>query len=489
MGYLGSIFSADTDTDMETADIGSGRASWSRGPLLGRGSFGRVNIGFDSASGELIAVKSVRVTENTSHELHALENEYEILQQLDSPNVIKCFGADWSMEDGVPTRNLLLALASGGNLAELASSAGCESGLCEADVARHVRGVVEGLSYIHEQGVVHCDLKARNIVLGDSCVVLVDFGLSLRRREAAGSQEVISDHDLNRKEKLRGTPCWMAPEVVAGGDIGAACDVWSLGCTVIELLTGKPPWSSQCADPMSVLYKLGCTSELPRIPQNVSPSCNNFIHKCLHRDPQQRPTAAELLTHPFLRVQEAIPKAYSTPSHPASSPPLTEVTSKGRLHVDMPSSPMALDSDEDLNLNLTCCKMVDELCALFPPTPSPRLVSPLHMVAQDWGSLTRPSHHPNPTTGTPSNSKFQWEEGIRSKSRPPRRPSISVPAQDGSSLDRQTSSGGARDNAWGAPSPASNHGCLEPESSPPELDPISPDVQEADAWQAWGGER
>ncbi|CAI7878287.1 unnamed protein product [Closterium sp. NIES-53] len=388
MGYLDSILSSDTDTAMETADIGSGRASWSRGPLLGRGSFGRVNIGFDSASGQLIAVKSVRVTNDNSHELHALDNEYEILQRLDSPNVIKCFGADWSMEDGVPTRNLLLALASGGNLAELAPSTDSGSGLCEADVARHVRGVVEGLSYIHQEGVVHCDLKACNVVLGDSCVVLVDFGLSLQRREATDRQEAERNHEVDRKQKLRGTPCWMAPEVVVGGDIGPACDVWSLGCTVIELLTGKPPWSSQCADPMSVLYKLGCTSELPEIPEDVSPFCYDFISKCLCRDPQQRPTAAELLPHPFLCLHDAVPGRHSNPQI-ASFPPVTEATSDSHLRVAMPSSSMAVDPDEDLILNLTCCKIVDDLCALFPPTPSPRLVSPLHVVAQEWGSHTR----------------------------------------------------------------------------------------------------
>ncbi|CAI5469732.1 unnamed protein product [Closterium sp. Yama58-4] len=487
MGYLESILSSDTDATMESADIGSGRASWSRGPLLGRGSFGRVNIGFDSASGELIAVKSVRVTSDNSHELHALENEYEILQRLDSPYVIKCFGADWSMEDGVPTRNLLLALASGGNLAELASSTDSGSGLCEADVARHVRGVVEGLSYIHQEGVVHCDLKACNVVLGESCVVLVDFGLSLQKREATDCQEADSSHEMNRTEKLRGTPCWMAPEVVLGGEIGPACDVWSLGCTVIELLTGKPPWSSQCADPMSVLYKLGCTSELPEIPEDVSPFCYDFISKCLCRDPQRRPTSAELLTHPFLRLQDKVRKLHRSQSQLASFPPVTEATSEGSLHVIMPSSPMAVDPEEDLNLNLTCCKMVDDLCALFPPTPSPRLVSPLHVVAQEWGSHSQPSHRPTPTitAHTPFASK---DERLRSNCCP-RKPFISVTAQDGSPLDRHTSSVGARSNGWGAPSPASEHGSAQPEFSPPELDPISPDVQEACTWQAWDGER
>jgi serine/threonine protein kinase len=120
---------------------------------------------------------------------------------------------------------------------------------------------------------------------------------------------------------LRGTPQWMAPEVVNQVEQGPASDIWSLACTVLEMATGRPPWS-QVSSPLAAMYRIGCTEELPELPASLSPQIRDFLEKCFRRDPKKRWTSAELLNHPFLNedcsameAEEAIRGPGSPTSH------------------------------------------------------------------------------------------------------------------------------------------------------------------------------
>jgi hypothetical protein len=149
-----------------------------------------------------------------------------------------------------------------------------------ADVAR-------GLAYLHgAAAVVHGDVKARNVVLGaDGRAKLADFGCARR----AGEGPIIG-----------GTPAFMAPEVARGEAQGPAADVWALGCTVIELATGRAPWSRRVDDVVAAVRLIGYTDAVPDTPEWMSAEAKDFLAKCLCRDAADRWTAARLLEHPFL---------------------------------------------------------------------------------------------------------------------------------------------------------------------------------------------
>ncbi|MCO5570082.1 hypothetical protein L7F22_023797 [Adiantum nelumboides] len=174
----------------------------------------------------------------------------------------------------------------GGSLYSLLKRSG--GSLSELLVRSYVLTIVQGLNYLHLKGIVHCDIKAQNTLIGSSGVKIADFGAAKR----IGKGEV-------SKSEFRGTPLWMAPEVIQGVEQGFPSDIWSLGCTVVELLHGRPPWG-HISDVGAALYKLGCSEEDPPLPEAISDDARDFLLLCLQRDPKARWTASELLQHPFL---------------------------------------------------------------------------------------------------------------------------------------------------------------------------------------------
>lgn len=259
----------------------SNACRWLRGSTIGAGAFGTVSLAINNSNAELFAVKSM-----AAGSVSCLEHEFDILNSLDSPYTVRCLGMEYSNENGVEMCNLMMEYMPGGSLGDLLSKFGGQ--LDESVIRRYTSGILHGLDYLHRQGIVHCDIKGKNVLVGSAGVVkLGDFG-SARRKEEKGQISV-----------LRGTPLWMAPEVVNQVEQGPPSDIWSLGCTVVEMATGRPPWTN-ASNPLAALYRIGCTDELPELPARLSPQGQDFLDKCFRRDPKQRWTAAQLLEHPFL---------------------------------------------------------------------------------------------------------------------------------------------------------------------------------------------
>ena len=152
----------------------------------------------------------------------------------------------------------------------------------EALVSVFIEQVLQGLSYLHSQGLVHRDIKGANLLTTkDGTVKLADFGVAMKLTESFKSMSIV------------GTPYWMAPEIVEqSGRCTTSCDIWSVGCTVIELLTGKPPYFE--LEPMSALYRI-VQDEYPPIPSQASPVLRDFLIKCFQKEPFFRLSANELL--------------------------------------------------------------------------------------------------------------------------------------------------------------------------------------------------
>ncbi|CAA0840969.1 mitogen-activated protein kinase kinase kinase 21 [Striga hermonthica] len=275
---------------------------WVRGHKLGQGSFATVSLAVSSGGNPsqppLMAVKSCGASFCSS-----LSNEKSVLQEIGGcPEIIRCFGDSFSLEKGERLYNVLLEYASGGSLADRVKKSGGQ-GLPEFEIRRYTRALLRGLKHIHGSGYVHCDVKLQNVLLGaDGGVRIADFGLARRGGGAAtpGGCE------------LRGTPMYMSPEMVAGGEQGPAADVWALGCAVAEMATGRPAWGG-FSDAAALMMRIGVGDRVPEAPGNLSGEGRDFLEKCFVKDPSRRWTAEMLLGHPFVGGDEGGASASISP--------------------------------------------------------------------------------------------------------------------------------------------------------------------------------
>ncbi|RLN29671.1 mitogen-activated protein kinase kinase kinase NPK1-like [Panicum miliaceum] len=282
-------------------DAGVGGRRLTRLRTLGRGASGAVVSLFAAGEeGELLAVKSAAGAAGAAQ----LRREGGIMAALRSPHVLPCLGFRAAASGEF---QLLLEFAPGGSLADEVERNGGR--LAEAAVRAYAADVARGIAYLHgEESVVHGDVKARNVVIGaDGRAKLADFGCARR---------------VGSKGPVGGTPAFMAPEVVRGEEQGPAADVWALGCTVIEMATGRAPWTDLDLDDVVAAVRLiGYTDAVPEAPEWLSAEAKDFLGKCLRRDACERWTAAQLLEHPFLasagcgvKAEDAKPKWVSPKS-------------------------------------------------------------------------------------------------------------------------------------------------------------------------------
>ncbi|KAJ8479027.1 hypothetical protein OPV22_022754 [Ensete ventricosum] len=245
-----------------------GIGGWRRGRVIGRGSSATVSLATDFDSGEVFAVKSVELSRSA-----VLQREQRILSSLTSPYLVSCLGFDVSSHGlaGGLYYNLFMEYAPRGSLSDEIVRHGGR--LDEAAIRSYTYQILRGLAYLHSEGVVHCDVKGRNVLVG-------------------------------------GTPMFMAPEVARGEEQGPPADVWALGCTVIEMATGCPPWPD-VPNAIGVVHRIAFSRVVPDFPSWLSAEGKDFLSKCFKRDPRDRWTAEQLLRHEFVA---------SSPTNPPSKP-------------------------------------------------------------------------------------------------------------------------------------------------------------------------
>ncbi|KAL1953256.1 hypothetical protein VTO42DRAFT_3344 [Malbranchea cinnamomea] len=248
------------------------------GDCLGKGAFGSVYRALNWSTGETVAVKQIKLADLPKSELRVIMQEIDLLKNLDHPNIVKYHGFVKSAE----TLNIILEYCENGSLHSISKNFGR---FPENLVALYMSQVLQGLLYLHEQGVIHRDIKGANILTTKQGLVkLADFGVASRTTGLHESSVV-------------GTPYWMAPEVIELSGATTASDIWSLGSTVIELLEGKPPYYK--FQPMQALFRI-VNDDHPPLPQGASPAVKDFLMQCFQKDPNLRVSARKLLKHPWI---------------------------------------------------------------------------------------------------------------------------------------------------------------------------------------------
>ncbi|CAK8675148.1 mitogen-activated protein kinase kinase kinase 4-like isoform X2 [Clavelina lepadiformis] len=287
-GKIGQVVETPRNPSLEQITLRSIDFQWQRGNQIGAGSFGKVYTCVNLTSGKIVAMKEISFQANDEHQMKEALDEITNFEGITHPNLVKYYGIELHRDQ----LYLFMEYCDAGTLEEL-----CKIGLSEALIQLYTVQLVTAVSILHQNGVVHRDIKGSNIFLtSNGLLKLGDFGSAVRlmnRTQTLGG-EIVAHRGT--------TAAYTAPEVfnsVENRGYGRAADVWSVGCVVIEMTTGKRPWHDH--EPFQILYKVGMGSK-PTIPANISEDGKSFILHCLEEDPSRRWNIQSLQSHPFVKV-------------------------------------------------------------------------------------------------------------------------------------------------------------------------------------------
>ncbi|TCD70635.1 Suppressor of Sensor Kinase (SLN1) [Steccherinum ochraceum] len=332
---LGRVLDEEKLVDKSLVFLAGSRSNisirWQQGRFIGAGSFGSVYLAVNLDSGSLMAVKEIRFQEvaGLSTLYSQIKDELSVMEMLHHPNVVEYYGIEVHRDKVY----IFEEYCQGGSLAALLEHGRIED---EGIIQVYTMQLLEGLAYLHSKGVLHRDIKPDNILLDHMGVIkYVDFGaakilarnqrtIQRSRRATDVGQQAPGVKAPITNNSLTGTPMYMSPEVIRNNTHGrmGAMDVWSLGCVVLECATGRKPWSN-VDNEWAIMFRIGVATQHPPLPEpgQLSELGIDFIKQCLIIDPSTRPSALELMDHPWMVDFSEALRSYEE-AELATSPPM-----------------------------------------------------------------------------------------------------------------------------------------------------------------------
>lgn len=312
---LGRVLEGSNEADRSLAFLSSSATNvtmrWQQGQFVGGGTFGSVYAAINLDTGSMMAVKEIRLQDPQLIPtiVKQIGDEMGVLAVLDHPNIVRYEGIEVHRDKVY----IFMEYCSGGSVASL-----LEHGRIEEEIVIQVYTLqmLEGLGYLHQAGIVHRDIKPENILLDHNGLIkFVDFGAAkiIARQgqtivapDPSRYKQAVEDKGRGAPQKtMTGTPMYMSPEVIRGegpSDVrySGAADIWSLGCVILEMATGRRPWST-LDNEWAIMYNIanGNPPQMPKSDEMTEVGLD-FLSKCFERDPSKRSSAAELLQHPWL---------------------------------------------------------------------------------------------------------------------------------------------------------------------------------------------
>jgi len=257
------------------------------GKIIGSGAYSKVRIGSSKETGELVAIKIIDKKNCPERDLVFLEREVDVVKNIDHPNVVRTYDVFETKDE----LYIVLEYMEGGMLYDIIAEEGSFTEQNGADVFREM---MQGLSYLHERGIVHRDIKPENILCQNKTwplnVKWTDFGLA--NFTSSGS---------NTLETQVGTPHFAAPELLRNEMYGPAVDMWSCGIVLYNMLSGELPFDHE-SDPGEIFRQI-LQNEVPfpsHLWENISPEAKHLVKNLLQKNPDHRLNANQVLRHPWL---------------------------------------------------------------------------------------------------------------------------------------------------------------------------------------------
>ncbi|KAL4886556.1 hypothetical protein BJY04DRAFT_74933 [Aspergillus karnatakaensis] len=333
---LGRVLEGSDEADKSLAVLSSSATNvtlrWQQGQYIGGGTFGSVYAAINLDSNYLMAVKEIRLQDPQliPKISQQIRDEMGVLEVLDHPNIVSYHGIEVHRDKVY----IFMEYCSGGSLASLLEHGRVED---ETVIMVYALQLLEGLAYLHQSGIVHRDIKPENILLDHNGIIkYVDFGAAkiiarhgktLMPMDAFGNagykDGIVPKENPNRgknQKTMTGTPMYMSPEVIRGDtsklvNRQGAVDIWSLGCVILEMATGRRPWST-LDNEWAIMYNIAQGNQ-PVLPSSdqLSELGIDFLRRCFECDPLKRPSAAELLQHEWIvSIRQQVVMETATPS-------------------------------------------------------------------------------------------------------------------------------------------------------------------------------
>ena len=263
-------------------------ADWKKGEMIGSGSFGDVYKALNMEDGSIMAVKEVCFSGDDEKQMAVVRREINLMRSLRHRHIVSYLGTEIDVKER--KLHIFQEWVAGGSVKSILDQYGP---LSENVVMKYTLQVLHGLKFLHENQIVHRDIKGSNLLVDDrGTIKLADFGTSRRV-----SDTTMRNDDENFKT-MCGTPYFIAPEVALESGHGSKADIWSLGGAVLQMLTAQPPWKSlDIKSPIYLLQIIAVGTQLPPFPDHLSEDMDMFLRACFTRDSKTRPSAEMLLQH------------------------------------------------------------------------------------------------------------------------------------------------------------------------------------------------